>query len=472
MIKKILIIVLILLITSPVYAKRWFQTHSTWYEPVPANPTITANSANYVADLKTNSSSLFTMGGDNPNKEWSVPIFNVIGGETVIVVQLRGCEYSGKPGCSTLDQLAWDNNWNDVPIPTGTVPAGNTNYCAGIYRDGHLAIISADKNTAWEFFGAMHCDGSSPALASDPTDGVWTASSVIKWDLTGDGINYPDGGFGDVRAATVPLLHGLVTYDEVVANTIDHALVFGYHGAKLNGSDDDIYPSDGTSAGPNTRTWPLIIGMRLWLDVDDNYCPNLGENLVNTRVCEALREYGMIFVENVGKYSNSIYMESLINQTDSWTGDYDDGTISGLNISNFKVIDPLEPPFSNTAPILSISQPDGTDDTIAVNASYSITYSLSDAEQIVTLPAKYHTVSGSCVASGTAITGPCAAAPEGTDLTCSWDTSGVSAGEYYICGTATDGSLSASAVSPGVLTIETSPVQPGGFNASGNFNFK
>ena len=469
--KKFLIIFLILLMTSPVYAKRWFQTHSTWYEPVPASPDITANSANYVADVKTNSSSIFTFPGDNPGYEYGVPIYQAVGGETVIVVELRSnCATSGAAGCSAIDQAAWDNDWNDVPIPTGTIPAGNANYCAGNYRDGHLAIISADGNTAWEFFGMRHCDGSSPADSSNTSDGTWSAKTVIKWDLTGDGINYPEGGFGDVRVASVPLLHGLVTYDEVVANEIDHALAFCYASLKSTG-EQGVYPHDGVVSGANTRTWPLKAGMRLWLDVDDNYCPNLSLNLLNTRVCEAMRTYGMIMVENPGDGNNCIYMESLINKTDSWTGDYQYGTLSGLNISDFEVIDPLEPPFSNTAPVFSISQPDGVDDAIASNASYSITYSLLDGEDTVTFPAKYHTVSGSCLASGTAITGPCANAPEGTDVTCTWDTAGVAAGDYYVCGTVTDGSLSDTAVSPGVLTIEEPPLQPGGFNASGNFGF-
>ena len=341
-----LIFFLSLGIENNVNAERFFQSHSTWYEPIPPNPDITSNSANYVADIKTNKSSLYATAGDNPNAEWSVPIFHATGSSPIITVEVRGCPNMNES--STC--IFWEaNGWNDVPIPAGSVPAGNTNYCAGSYRDGHMVVISADGNTAYEFFGLRHCDGSSPADPNDPEDGTWKTSSLHRWDLTSDGINYPFDNHGTVRVATVPLLHGLVTYNEAITNTIDHALAFGYHGAESGGVGQGVYPHDGVSGGPNSRSWPLKVGMLLWLDVDDNYCPDLGLNLLKTRVCEALREYGMIFIENVGAGNNTIYMESLINQTDSWSGDYLFGTLSGLNISNFKVIEPLEPPFDNNS---------------------------------------------------------------------------------------------------------------------------
>ena len=111
----------------------------------------------------------------------------------------------------------------------------------------------------------------------------------------------------------------------------------------------------------------------------------------------------------------------------------------------------LEVP-SNTSPSLSISQPDGVDDTVTVGDLYNITYTLSDPEETVNAAFYYDTDNTGL--DGTAITGACASAPEGTGATCSWDTTGVNAGSYYIYGITSDGvNPQVSAYSLGQITI-------------------
>ncbi len=106
----------------------------------------------------------------------------------------------------------------------------------------------------------------------------------------------------------------------------------------------------------------------------------------------------------------------------------------------------------NGAPALSISQPDGTGDTVTVGQSYNITYSLSDAEEVVTAAFYYDTDNTGL--NGTAITGPCATAPEGANVTCAWDTTGMTPGTYYVYGISNDGvNPASSAYSGGMITI-------------------
>lgn len=110
----------------------------------------------------------------------------------------------------------------------------------------------------------------------------------------------------------------------------------------------------------------------------------------------------------------------------------------------------------NTAPTLFISEPNGSGDTVTVGASYNVTYSLSDAEQTVT-SAFYYDINNSGL-DGTAITGACATAPEGTNATCSWNTTGVTPGSYYVYGLTSDGIAGqVSAYSPGTITINAVP---------------
>jgi len=114
---------------------------------------------------------------------------------------------------------------------------------------------------------------------------------------------------------------------------------------------------------------------------------------------------------------------------------------------------------ANTVPTLSISQPDGVSDTVTVGSSYNITYSLADPEQVVTSAFYYDT--DAIGLNGTAITGACANATEGTNSTCLWDTTGVTPGSYYVYGLASDGiAPQVSVYSAGAITINPAPVVP------------
>lgn len=109
---------------------------------------------------------------------------------------------------------------------------------------------------------------------------------------------------------------------------------------------------------------------------------------------------------------------------------------------------------ANTAPALTVSQPDGVGDTVNVGDPYDVTYTLSDAEDIVTA-AFYYDTDGVGL-NGTAISGACATAPAGTNVTCSWDTTGMSPGSYYVYGITSDGvNPQVSDYSPGMITINS-----------------
>ncbi len=108
----------------------------------------------------------------------------------------------------------------------------------------------------------------------------------------------------------------------------------------------------------------------------------------------------------------------------------------------------------NDAPALSISEPNGTGDTVSVGSSYNITYSLADSDNVVTSAFYYDTNNDGV--GGTAITGACAAAAEGTNATCAWNTTGVSLGSYYVYGVANDGvNPAVTGISTGTITIQS-----------------
>lgn len=110
----------------------------------------------------------------------------------------------------------------------------------------------------------------------------------------------------------------------------------------------------------------------------------------------------------------------------------------------------------NTAPTLTVDEPDGTSDSVAAGDLYNIQYDLADTTDVVTAAFYYDTDSSGL--NGTSISGDCASAAEGTNATCSWNTSGVTPGTYYIYGVTSDGKASSvSDYSPGQITITPGP---------------
>ena len=105
----------------------------------------------------------------------------------------------------------------------------------------------------------------------------------------------------------------------------------------------------------------------------------------------------------------------------------------------------------NTAPTLTINQPDGTGDSVTVGSTFNINYDLADTEQTVTVAFYYDT--DNTGTDGVAAAN-CAAAAEGTGVDCAWDTTGVTPGDYYIYGITDDGiAAQVSSYSSGTVTV-------------------
>ncbi|MEK7520385.1 MAG: fibronectin type III domain-containing protein [Patescibacteria group bacterium] len=109
---------------------------------------------------------------------------------------------------------------------------------------------------------------------------------------------------------------------------------------------------------------------------------------------------------------------------------------------------------ANTAPTLTITQPDGTGDTVNVGDLYNITYDLADPDPLHAVTAAMYYDTDASGLNGTAITGACATAAEGTGATCSWNTTGMTPGTYYVYGLTSDGiAAQVNDYSPGIITI-------------------
>ncbi len=282
-----LLVLFLFVWSGTAHAEHFFGLNSTWYEPVPTTATAVTDSASYVDRLRRNSPVISAAAYD-----WTVPVFYAKADTPVITVSLS---YSVPTG------------WDTVPIPDEALPDMNAERCAGQYTDGHMVVVSADRHWAWDFYQASKCNG------------VWHAAWTRRWDLTTDGVNQPYDGEGSCRVAKVPLLQGLITYNEVVnEGAINHAIAFA---TWSNAASTGWYPTytSTVESADDTDPWANILGMRYQLDPSFN-CETTGWNNFNKIVCRALQKYGMIYVENAGRWNNAIYAENLVNKPVSWDG--------------------------------------------------------------------------------------------------------------------------------------------------------
>jgi hypothetical protein len=143
--------------------------------------------------------------------------------------------------------------------------------------DRHILMVDADSCRLYELYDASR----SP-------NGTWHAGSGAIWDLGSNRLR--PRGWTSADAAGLPILPGLVRYDEVAAGTIGHALRFTAPITRRA----YIYParhfaSDDTSASLP----PMGLRVRLKRSVDISRFPSQARV-----VLRALKRYGMLLADN------------------------------------------------------------------------------------------------------------------------------------------------------------------------------
>jgi hypothetical protein len=163
------------------------------------------------------------------------------------------------------DQVAY-------PIPANPLIEGGP----GATGDRHILMVDKDECRLYELFDARK-------LGND-----WRAGSGATWDLRSNALR-PDG-WTSADAAGLPILPGLVRYDEVSAGEIKHALRF----TTPNTRSAHIYPArHDASDSSSTSLPPMGLRVRLKASVDiSGYSP------AARTVAEALKRYGMILADN------------------------------------------------------------------------------------------------------------------------------------------------------------------------------
>ncbi|MEZ5379585.1 MAG: DUF4214 domain-containing protein [Acidimicrobiales bacterium] len=175
--------------------------------------------------------------------------------------------------------------------------------------DAHLLVVDTDTCVLHELFAA-HWNGSTIS-----------AGSGARWDLASNAMR-PDG-WTSADAAGLPILPGLVRYDEVASGTIDHAIRFT---APIT-DNSYVWPASHQAGSDGNSNPPMGSWLRLKSSVDlESFT---GQSRV---IVEALQQHGAILADN----GSAWYLSGA--PDDRWDND-DLDQLKSIDGSMFEFID-------------------------------------------------------------------------------------------------------------------------------------
>jgi hypothetical protein len=165
-------------------------------------------------------------------------------------------------------QYASESDPGPYPIPSNPKVEGGS--------DAHLLAWDTEGCNLYEIFDASY------------SSGAWHGGSGAIWDLRSNALR-PDG-WTSADAAGLPILPGLVRYDEVAAGAILHALRF----TAPKSCPDHIYPARHDAGSYSCASYPPMgLRVRLKASVDISGYPAQAQVIL-----VALKRYGMLLADN------------------------------------------------------------------------------------------------------------------------------------------------------------------------------
>jgi hypothetical protein len=161
------------------------------------------------------------------------------------------------------------------PIPAGARIEG------GAGSDGDRHVLTVDRGTCklYELYRAFYVAKPKPH---------WNADSGVAWDLR-SGARHPEG-WTSADAAGLPIFPGLVRYDEVAANQLDHAIRVTFESTR----DAYLHPAVHCAGDTGDASAPPM-GMRLRLK--SGYGLGRFSGAAKT-IALAMKRYGLIVADN------------------------------------------------------------------------------------------------------------------------------------------------------------------------------
>ncbi|HEU0114129.1 MAG TPA: hypothetical protein VFQ80_05610 [Thermomicrobiales bacterium] len=265
-----------------------FPADNVWRARVDALD-LDANSAAYVASIGASAG----LHPDFGSGGIGIPFIAIDGGVTPVDVAFEFADESD-PGPYPLPP--------DAPIEAGPCDNG----------DRHVLVVDAGTCTLYELFDA-----------TPRADGSWTAGSGAIFHLDANALR--PSGWTSADAAGLPILPGLVRFDEVAAGEIAHALRFT---APLT-RDAFVWPARHSASSSDDANLPPL-GQRFRLRADFDLS---GFSDPNRVILTALQRYGMFLADNGSAWFLSGAPD------DRWDNDDLHALQTGVLGSDFEAVD-------------------------------------------------------------------------------------------------------------------------------------
>lgn len=204
-----------------------------------------------------------------------------------------------------------------APFPPDAPIEGAPADCSGwpddYVGDSHVLVIDRRTCMLYETFNTHRCMG------------AWNASSETIWDLK----RYENRPWGWTSgdAAGLPIMPGLVRYDEVAAGEIKHAIRFTMQVTK-NDANDGYFVEPATHAAGVYWGVSNVMGMRIRLKSSFDIS---GYSKTNQVILKAMKKYGMILADNGGYF----FFQGV---PDPRWNDDDLVNLDAIDSSNFEVV--------------------------------------------------------------------------------------------------------------------------------------
>ncbi len=233
-----------------------FPANNIWNTPVDQLP-IDANSAAYINTIGTDTFLHPDFGTEWNGSPIGIPFVAVSGVQPVPVT--FDYDDESDPGPYPIP--------SDAPIEGGADSDG----------DRHVLVLDTDSCILYELFYAF-----------PQSDGSWHAGSGAKFDLSSNALR-PDG-WTSADAAGLPILPGLVRYDEVQSGEIAHAIRFT---AAHTRGEHVWHARHDASSLTGSQYPPMGQRFRLKADYDiSGFSPEIQV------ILQAMKKYGIILADN------------------------------------------------------------------------------------------------------------------------------------------------------------------------------
>ncbi len=311
---------------NAIQSNRFFSDSSFWNQPIPENPEIDPKSSEWISLLNQEPTKEYF--GITCNK-WTVPVYEVDSSTPVYLIKKVGLTDEEKSHWHTQrDSFGHGPGFLYVPLPDGVL--------ADPEEDSHLALIDRKSQIAWDMW-AFH----------KLKDGSFESNTGMRYSLDGPGVyntesyNIIDGEsvhfHGPGRASGVPIIAGLIMYDEVMSGEIRHKLSCA---SRYGAFQEFVFPAswtDGSIEGGIPEGALIQLDPKLSLDT-------FHLTREETIVARAMQKYGLILVDMA--QGQPIYAEGLWGHPGkTWKGKLRewDGGINSIPYNCYRILKVTNP---------------------------------------------------------------------------------------------------------------------------------